>query len=268
MISGRRRTRRDGAGAGRPRRVVLMAAGTVVVTRLTGDRRAGRRYRPAGSPTPRRPATPTPTPSRPAAGRGHHRPAQPAAGRGGHPGQRARLGAARDAVLVLHVPKGLDRAYLFSLPRDLVVDIPAFPKAGYRGGRTKLTHAMSYGSRVPGKPKQPSAAQGYELLRSTVSGYTGLRIDAGAVHHLQRLRQAGGHARRGGPLRRPAGRARMHRRPDGKHRESAPAAAGTPGRRWSTRRASGTSPAGRRWTTPASATSPAATTPASGTSSS
>ncbi|MCW3817289.1 LCP family protein [Micromonospora sp. DR5-3] len=86
-----------------------------------------------------------------------------------------------DAVLVLHVPAGLDRAYLFSLPRDLVVDIPAFPASGYPGGRTKLTHAMSYGSRVPGDKAHPSTAQGYELLRTTVSRYTGLRIDAGAV---------------------------------------------------------------------------------------
>lgn len=86
-----------------------------------------------------------------------------------------------DSVLVLHVPAGLDRAYLFSLPRDLVVDIPPYPKAGYPGGRTKLTHAMSYGSRVPGDKLHPSTAQGYELLRSTVSRYTGLRIDAGAV---------------------------------------------------------------------------------------
>ncbi|SBT47515.1 LCP family protein [Micromonospora auratinigra] len=86
-----------------------------------------------------------------------------------------------DAVLVLHVPAGLGKAYLFSLPRDLVVDIPAYPKAGYPGGRTKLTHAMSYGSRVPGDKAHPSTAQGYELLRTTVSRYTGLRIDAGAV---------------------------------------------------------------------------------------
>ncbi|MFE9688435.1 LCP family protein [Micromonospora sp. NPDC005806] len=86
-----------------------------------------------------------------------------------------------DAVLVLHVPAGLGRAYLFSLPRDLVVDIPAYPKSGYPGGRTKLTHAMSYGSRVPGDKAHPSTAQGYELLRTTVSRYTGLRIDAGAV---------------------------------------------------------------------------------------
>lgn len=87
-----------------------------------------------------------------------------------------------DAVLILHVTKGLDKAYLFSLPRDLVVDIPAFPKAKFSGQRTKLTHAMSYGSRVPGKPNSPNTSQGFELLSRTVSRYTGIsRFDAGAV---------------------------------------------------------------------------------------
>ena len=86
-----------------------------------------------------------------------------------------------DAVLILHVTKTLDRAYLFSLPRDLVVDIPAFPKANFGGQRTKLTHAMSYGSRGPGK-RTPDPAQGFQLLATTVSRYTGIkRFDAGAV---------------------------------------------------------------------------------------
>ncbi|RKN44437.1 LCP family protein [Micromonospora endolithica] len=130
-----------------------------------------------------------------------------------------------DAVLVLHVPKGLDRAYLFSLPRDLLVDIPAFAKAGYRGGRTKLTHAMSYGSRVPGKPKQPSAAQGYELLRSTVSGYTGLRIDAGAVitfGGFDKLVDTLG----GVDLYVDQRVVSQHRRPDGTHRDLRPGGGG------------------------------------------
>jgi LCP family protein required for cell wall assembly len=86
-----------------------------------------------------------------------------------------------DAVLILHVDKALDRAQLFSLPRDLRVDIPAFPKANFDGERTKLTHAMSYGSRVPGT-ERPDRAQGFQLLALTVSRYTGIkRFDAGAV---------------------------------------------------------------------------------------
>jgi LCP family protein required for cell wall assembly len=84
-------------------------------------------------------------------------------------------------VLIMHVPATMDRAYLFSLPRDLRVEVPAFGKAGFGGARTKLTHAMSYGSVVPGT-ERPNVAQGFQLLATTVSRYTGIkRFDAGAV---------------------------------------------------------------------------------------
>ncbi|MBF9129832.1 LCP family protein [Plantactinospora sp. S1510] len=86
-----------------------------------------------------------------------------------------------DSIMVLHVNETLDSAYLFSLPRDLLVDIPRFPKAEYGGERTKLNAAMSRGSRVPGK-KLPDAAQGFELLSLTVSKVTGIkRFDAGGI---------------------------------------------------------------------------------------
>jgi LCP family protein required for cell wall assembly len=86
-----------------------------------------------------------------------------------------------DAIMVLHVSKGLDKAYLFSLPRDLVVDIPAFPKSGYRGGRTKINASIAFGSRVPGSSKV-NTAQGFQLLAKTVSNYTGIKtFNAGAV---------------------------------------------------------------------------------------
>lgn len=85
-----------------------------------------------------------------------------------------------DSVLILHLSPGLDRGYLVSLPRDLLVDIPKFDPAGFGGGRDKLNAAMSYGSRVHGK--QPSAAQGVQLLAKTVSNYTGIkRFDAAAI---------------------------------------------------------------------------------------
>jgi anionic cell wall polymer biosynthesis LytR-Cps2A-Psr (LCP) family protein len=86
-----------------------------------------------------------------------------------------------DSIMVLHVTETLDSAYLFSMPRDLLVDIPRFPKAEYGGGTTKLNAAMAFGSRVPGK-KLPDAAQGFELLSLTVSKVTGIkRFDAGGI---------------------------------------------------------------------------------------
>jgi len=86
-----------------------------------------------------------------------------------------------DSIMIMHIPAGLDRGYLFSLPRDLLVDIPAFPKANYNGGRDKLNAAMSHGSRVP-DGGIPDRAKGFELLSKTVSNYTGIeRFDAGAI---------------------------------------------------------------------------------------
>ncbi|MEV4760609.1 LCP family protein [Micromonospora sp. NPDC049559] len=86
-----------------------------------------------------------------------------------------------DSIIIVHVNPGLDSAYLFSIPRDLRVDIPAFPKANYRGGTDKINAAMAYGSRVPGQAA-PDPARGFELLSQTVSDYTGIsHFDAGAI---------------------------------------------------------------------------------------
>jgi len=86
-----------------------------------------------------------------------------------------------DAIMLLHLETGLDSGYLYSLPRDLRVDIPAFPKAGFPGGRYKLTEAMSRGARVPGSDKA-NVQQGYELLVKTIEKYTGIKtFQAGAI---------------------------------------------------------------------------------------
>jgi anionic cell wall polymer biosynthesis LytR-Cps2A-Psr (LCP) family protein len=86
-----------------------------------------------------------------------------------------------DTVMIMHVNRRLTRAYLFSLPRDLLVDVPAFEPAGSGATRTKLTHAMSIGSQVPGQGL-PDREQGFALLSATVSRYTGIdQFDAGAV---------------------------------------------------------------------------------------
>jgi LCP family protein required for cell wall assembly len=86
-----------------------------------------------------------------------------------------------DAIMILHVDKTLTHAYMTSLPRDLVVPIPAFAPAKFAGQRTKLTHAMSFGSRVPGQ-REANPAQGFQLVATTVSNYTGIkRFDAGAI---------------------------------------------------------------------------------------
>jgi anionic cell wall polymer biosynthesis LytR-Cps2A-Psr (LCP) family protein len=95
-----------------------------------------------------------------------------------------------DSILVVHIPAGLDRAYIFSLPRDLQVKIPAFPKTGYLGGTNKINAAMSVGSKAQGDPGKPDLPRGFELLSKTVSQHTGIkRFDAGAIINFQGFRK-------------------------------------------------------------------------------
>ena len=85
-----------------------------------------------------------------------------------------------DSIIVVHVPKGLKRAYLYSIPRDLRVEIPPFEKTGFRGGTAKINAAMSYGSSIGGG--KHDVAQGFDLLAKTVSKLTGIKkFDAGAI---------------------------------------------------------------------------------------
>ncbi|MDT5031881.1 MAG: polyisoprenyl-teichoic acid--peptidoglycan teichoic acid transferase [Actinoplanes sp.] len=86
-----------------------------------------------------------------------------------------------DAIMLLHLEAGLDSGYLYSLPRDLRVAIPAYAPAGFPGGRYKLTEAMSRGAKVPGSDKA-NVKQGYELLTKTIEKYTGITtFQAGAI---------------------------------------------------------------------------------------
>ncbi|PZM97643.1 MAG: transcriptional regulator [Actinobacteria bacterium] len=126
-----------------------------------------------------------------------------------------------DTILILHVAESMDQAYLFSLPRDLVVDIPAFEKANYPGGTDRINAAMAYGSRVPGAEK-PDPARGFELLAKTVSQVTGItHFDAGAIVNFtgfQKIVDAMG----GVTMYIDTDVKSEHRQPDGKHRKRNP----------------------------------------------
>jgi polyisoprenyl-teichoic acid--peptidoglycan teichoic acid transferase len=124
-----------------------------------------------------------------------------------------------DAIMILHVTANHDRAYLFSLPRDLIVEIPPFDDT-YGGGTDRLNAAMSHGSRVPGK--EPDPVRGFQLLSMTISNYTGIkRFDAGAIVNFtgfQRIVDAMG----GVDLYIERDVKSEHREPDGKHRQGNP----------------------------------------------
>ncbi|MFI6758582.1 LCP family protein [Micromonospora sp. NPDC050417] len=179
---GRLRRRRITWAAGGVVVALLVAGAAVTTTMLRGPDRSTPADR-SGTNTSGTLASPTPTPSpTPEPGAGLRGPLNlllvGVDTRVGEPAWEPHA----DAVLIMQVSRELDRAYLFSLPRDLVVDIPPFAKAKFPGQQTKLTHAMSYGSKVNGGNGKPNTAQGLELVEATVSRYTGItKWDASAV---------------------------------------------------------------------------------------
>jgi anionic cell wall polymer biosynthesis LytR-Cps2A-Psr (LCP) family protein len=130
-----------------------------------------------------------------------------------------------DAVLIAHIDADLRSGYLYSLPRDLLVSMPAYPPAAFPGGTYKLTEAMSRGAKVPGSPT-PNVAQGFELLRRTVAAYTGVPTfhAAGALTFtgLSRLADAVGGIDLTVDMRVES----QHMQPDGRHRQLAPGGGG------------------------------------------
>lgn len=77
-----------------------------------------------------------------------------------------------DTIIIAHLPRGLDQAYLVSIPRDLLVSIPAAPATGYPGGPDKINSAFQYGGGGQG---------GTRLLSATLTQLTGIRFDGAAL---------------------------------------------------------------------------------------
>jgi len=92
---------------------------------------------------------------------------------------RTRLGEAdthADTIIILHVPASHDEAYLIPLERDILVDLPPWPRSGYAGGQAKLTETFFFGVR-----NGAGWASGAQFMARTVSRITGLRFDGLAV---------------------------------------------------------------------------------------
>ena len=138
---------------------------------------SGRRAPPVPSPAP------TPTPDR-RAGRRHHRPAQhpasSASTRGsacptGEPQRRRGADPARAREPGPGVP-------LLPPPRPASSTSRRSPRPRFGGSRTKLTHAMSYGSQVPGTDEAQRRAGLPTAGHRRSAGTPGSpRFDAGAV---------------------------------------------------------------------------------------
>jgi LCP family protein required for cell wall assembly len=74
-----------------------------------------------------------------------------------------------DTIMVLHIPRGLNHAYLFSIPRDSLVTIPPLAETGYPGGLDRLNAAFAYGA-----GDEQDRARGGRLLAQTLQKVTGL----------------------------------------------------------------------------------------------
>src|SRR5262245_9396263 len=93
------------------------------------------------------------------------------------------MGQRADTIIIVHVPQTMDRAYLISIPRDLLVDIPAYPPAQFFGARAKINSALQYGHGGRG---------GVQLLAATLVRLTGIRFNGAAVIDFSGLRSAVG----------------------------------------------------------------------------
>lgn len=82
-------------------------------------------------------------------------------------------GQRSDTIIIVHIPAGLDRAYLVSIPRDLYVDLPAMPEYGVAAGPDKINAAFGYGG--------GNRAVGVQVLAQTLTNLTGVTFDGAAV---------------------------------------------------------------------------------------
>lgn len=89
-------------------------------------------------------------------------------------GQRA------DTIMIAHIPDGMDQAYLISVPRDLLVQIPPHPPTGYAGGNDKINSAFQFGRGGQG---------GSQLLSATLTRLTGIRFDGAAIINFAGFRK-------------------------------------------------------------------------------
>lgn len=90
-------------------------------------------------------------------------------------------GQRSDTIIIAHVSKALDRVFLVSIPRDLLVSIPAMPAANFYGATTKINAAFEFGR---------GGAGGVQLLSQTLTKLTGVRFDGAAVIEFSGLKRA------------------------------------------------------------------------------
>jgi LCP family protein required for cell wall assembly len=97
------------------------------------------------------------------------------------PNATATNGTRSDSIMIMHISADHQQAYLVSIPRDLLVDVPAYNngRQSWAGGQQKINSAFFFGSR--GLAGDAALSHGFDLLTQTVKNLTGITPDAGAI---------------------------------------------------------------------------------------
>jgi LCP family protein required for cell wall assembly len=85
-------------------------------------------------------------------------------------------GERADSIIIVHIPRGMKRAYLISVPRDLYYTIKPYPKTGFEGSTQKIDAALNYG--------------GMPLMSQTVADLTGVTFNGAVVARFDGFKKA------------------------------------------------------------------------------
>src|SRR5262245_58558330 len=85
-----------------------------------------------------------------------------------------------DTIIMVHIPASHDQAYMVSIPRDLRVKIPDYPKSNFKGWSTKINASFQGGYKGPGTEIE-KRKRGMELLALTIKNTWGITFDGAAI---------------------------------------------------------------------------------------
>jgi polyisoprenyl-teichoic acid--peptidoglycan teichoic acid transferase len=90
-----------------------------------------------------------------------------------------------DSIIIAHITAAHDKVYLVSLPRDTMVQVPAYPPSGYKGGTLKLTESFALGnmnSKGQGDDSPDGRKRGVGLLVKAINTFIpGITFNAVAI---------------------------------------------------------------------------------------
>jgi LCP family protein required for cell wall assembly len=85
-----------------------------------------------------------------------------------------------DTIIMMQIPASHDQAVLVSLPRDLQVKIPDYPKTKFKGWTTKINAAFQGGYQGQGTEVE-KRGRGVELLALTIKQAWGINFQGAAI---------------------------------------------------------------------------------------